>query len=98
MLMSKSPVVDVDYEFSCANGWVRAHDGFWYYTVPVEPGEEVDMLTSLTDKGTAPTNYQLSAELLFDAVQATPVDAVIECFGSGVASVAANGTLAVIPY
>ena len=98
MIMSKSPVENVDYEYTCNSGWVRAADGFWYYTSAIEPGMEISMVASLTDKGTAPLNYKLSAELLLDAVQSLPVKAVMESFESGVSSVSADGTLTVIPY
>lgn len=98
MLMSTTPVEGRDYEFVCSDGWVKAADGFWYYTTPIAPGEEVTAIASLTDKETAPVNYALSLELLLDGIQATPADAVLECFDSGVAAVAANGTLTVIPY
>lgn len=97
-VLSKNPKLDIDYSFSCADGWIKAADGFWYYTRPIAPdaGVTVEMISSLVDKGTAPEGYKLSFEVLFDAIQSSPANAVLENWASGVSAVSDSGTLSLV--
>ena len=51
------------------------------------------MISSVELIGNAPAGYDLSVELLIDAIQADPSNAVTESWERGVASVSGNGTL-----
>ena len=65
------------------NGWVE-HDGFYYYTLPVAPGQTTgNLFTSCT-----PNNAEkpegadhLEVNIICQAVQSTPANAVTEAWG-----------------
>lgn len=80
-----------------ATGWVKGPDGFWYYTTALaERDAEGDatavLIGSITSsvtglaQGESP-KYFLSVEILSEAVQALPADAVEEAWSSSVADV-----------
>ena len=94
-IMSSAPVSGINYNMTVAEGWVKAADGFWYCREPLSPGEIRNAVSSVTLIGNAPLGYGLSTELLVDAIQADPKDAVLESWESGVTSVDANGALVI---
>ena len=69
-------------ELTCSSGsWVQGTDGFFYYLLPVAP----DALTEgnlLTCTVTCPETpgYTLSVEVLAEAIQSTPANAVNEAW------------------
>ena len=92
-IMSTVPVAGVNYDLTVAEGWAQAADGFWYYLKPLPAKETRNAISSVTLKGAAPAGYELSVELLFDAIQADPTTAVTESWASGVESIDTNGAL-----
>ena len=102
VVFSTLPVEDVDYEIdmTLAKHWILKDEGFGsyiYYRYPVDPGEStpelIDMVRQNTH-ATAPENgtYKLSFEIVVDAVQAYPADAVKEAWNVDVNE---DGTLEV---
>lgn len=74
---------DGDYEVTWTkNSWVKGSDGFYYYKEPVESGDSTGVL--LTDckpvEGKAPEGYNLSVEILAQAIQAEPTSAVTDAW------------------
>lgn len=94
-IMSLAPVSGVNYNLTVAEGWVKAADGFWYCLNPISPGETCKAISSVEPIGNAPSGHKLSVELLADAIQAYPTDAVKDSWKSGVTSVGENGTLVI---
>ena len=102
VVFSTLPVKDEDYEIDVmlAKHWILKDEGFGsyiYYRYPVDPGEStpelIDMVRQNTH-ATAPENgaYKLSVEIVVDAVQAYPADAVKEAWNVDVNE---DGTLEV---
>lgn len=102
VVFSTLPVEDVDYEIdmTLAKHWILKDEGFGsyiYYRYPVDPGEStpelIDMVRQNTH-ATVPENgkYKLSVEIVVDAVQAYPADAVKEAWNVDVNE---DGTLEV---
>lgn len=102
VVFSTLPVEDEDYEIdmTLAKHWILKDEGFGsyiYYRYPVDPGEStpelIDMVRQNTH-ATAPENgkYKLSFEIVVDAVQAYPADAVKEAWNVDVNE---DGTLEV---
>lgn len=102
VVFSTLPVEDVDYEIdmTLAKHWILKDEGFGsyiYYRYPVDPGEStpelIDMVRQNT-QATVPENgkYKLSVEIVVDAVQAYPADAVKEAWNVDVNE---DGTLEV---
>lgn len=92
---STAPVEGTHYEIAWNKEtnipWVKGSDGYWYYTTPLKPGEETDILFTNCKpvEGEAPEGYYLSVEILSQSIQAVPEDAVIEAWGVTVS----NGTI-----
>lgn len=86
----QAPVAGTDYTIDLNVGddaWEK-HDGYYYYKTPVAGGEKTAVLiNSASLKGTAPDGYYLSIEILSQAIQAVPAQAVKDAWGSDVASV-----------
>lgn len=79
----KAPVENTDYEVNWTmKDWVKGSDGFYYYKEPVESGDSTGVL--LTDckpvEGKAPEGYNLSVEILAQAIQAEPTSAVTDAW------------------
>lgn len=102
VVFSTLPVENEDYEIdmTLAKHWMLKDEGFGsyiYYRYPVDPGEStpelIDMVRQNTH-ATAPENgtYKLSVEIVVDAVQAYPADAVKEAWNVDVNE---DGTLEV---
>lgn len=98
------PVDDTDYVITYADeanpdttNWEKGTDGFWYYKLPVDVGEETENLIdscSLKPNVTAPDGYYLSVEIVASSIQSTPTRVVTEQWNSGVSSV--NGSTLII--
>lgn len=73
--------------------WLKGEDGYFYYTSPVAPGASTEG-SLLTCTVTSPENpeYTLSVEVLAQAIQSTPDNAVQEAWGI---TVCADGNLTV---
>ena len=66
-----------------SNNWKKGTDGYFYYTSPVAPGNST--LDSLpTCNVTYPDNpeYTLSVEILAEAIQSEPAEAVQQAWGA----------------
>lgn len=61
-------------ELSASKGWQQAEDGFWYYALPLSPGESASALYPA-----------LSASVAAESIQAEPASAVAEAWGVTVA-------------
>lgn len=91
---ANSPKEDVDYIIAYAEktGWVKAADGFWYYTCPVGPGKSTGVLIESCDipDEVVPDGYTLSVNVVTSVIQATPEGVVKESWGSGVSGVSGS--------
>ena len=68
------------------NGWF-AQDGFYYYKSPVPAGGITpDLLGSAVVKATAPEGCTMDLQVLAQAIQATPKDAVEAAWGKAIAA------------
>lgn len=88
-----APVEGTDYNVSYpGNGWVKHTDGYYYYTSKVAPNASTGILLTGCKpvEGKAPEGYHLVVEILSDAIQAEPEDAVKEAWS---VNVKADGTL-----
>lgn len=97
----KQPVENTDYtiQYNLTNGWVKGTDGYYYWTSPVKSEREAANncttgvlieTCKLKDGVTPPSGYHLSVEIVAEAIQAEPADAVEEAW---VVTVADNGTI-----
>ncbi len=79
--LSAQPAAGTDYEFTGAEaGWTLGGDGYYYCTQPVQPGGSTPMLVQkLTDKKTGTDRY-LCVDVIAQAVQASPAEAVGDVF------------------
>ena len=70
------------YDLTCSSGsWAQGKDGFFYYLLPVAPGAstEGNLLTCTVTCSETP-EYTLSVEVLAEAIQSTPANAVNEAW------------------
>lgn len=80
----RTPVATNDYIISYGTApWIRHTDGYWYYTSPVAPNANTNVLISSVQSvsGQAPAGYTLSVQILADAIQSVPARAVTESWG-----------------
>ena len=71
--------------------WVKHSDGFYYYTKHVAPDQTTSMLFTKCEQGTVPEGEDhLEVNIICQAVQSTPANAVTEAWG---VTVGANGNL-----
>ena len=77
------------------NSWTKGSDGYFYYTSPIAPVDSTQG-SLLTCTVTYPDNpeYTLSVEVLAEAIQSVPEDAVKAAWGAGF-SIGADGSLIV---
>lgn len=91
-----APVLDTDYSLTIKNGtkWVKYDtDGYYYFTEPVAVGDKTGVLIEECKYlGNAPSGYSLSVEIIADAIQSEPPNAVGEAWG------VAFGNGGVVPY
>ena len=64
-----------------ASSWVKASDGFYYWTSPVAPGEETDELIASVTELKPTEGRNLVVDVSTQAVQSTPDEAVHEAWG-----------------
>lgn len=64
-----------------ASNWVKASDGFYYWTSPVAPGEETDELIASVTELKPTEGRNLVVDVSTQAVQSTPDEAVHEAWG-----------------
>lgn len=81
---STVPVKNTDYTIAFNENekdWTQQGD-YWYCKTAVDAGEETPVLiTKCEKKGNAPKDYDLSVEILADAIQSEPANAVKEAWG-----------------
>lgn len=64
------------------NSWKKGSDGYFYYTSPVAPSASTEgSLLTCTVKYPNNPEYTLSVEILAEAIQSTPDNAVQEAWG-----------------
>ena len=86
---SVQPQLGVDYTISLPNGsssW-RSFNGYWYWTVPVSPGESTGVMISSCQpiEDNAPEGYSLSVDILASAIQSVPAEAIGQAWGVSIA-------------
>lgn len=78
---AEAPENNVDYiqTMSATGSWFQGEDGYYYHREAVSPGENsTDLMESLQAMQTQPEGYTLSVEILADAIQSAPDEAVEE--------------------
>lgn len=79
---SKTPIQGTDYSLSLGSGWLQGSDGYYYWSDPVWPQEFTGVLIGACTKiANAPAGFTLSVEILADAIQSEPANAVSEAWG-----------------
>ena len=96
---SISPIESTDYtiDYSFA-GWIKGSDGYYYYSLPVEPNNNTAVLINscqLLETASAPEGYYLSVEIVCSAIQSTPISVVsdiwhVQLSGNEIVGVNAN--------
>lgn len=92
-VLAEQPVKDKDYIItgSPAKGWFKCEtDGFFYWISKVVPKGETGVLIQELEQKTEKKGYDLHVEILSEAIQAEPADAVEGAWG---VTVADNGTI-----
>ena len=91
----KLPVEGTDYTMTMSSGtaWKKGSDGYYYYTDAVDSkGKTGVLIKSCTEiTGKAPVGCNLSVEIMAEAIQSVPEEAVEDAWGVTVN----NGTLSV---
>lgn len=87
----EEPQADTDYEIAwsvadasganSASSWVKASDGFYYWTSPVAPNKETDVLIASVTELKATEGRNLVVDVSTQAVQSAPDEAVHEAWG-----------------
>lgn len=90
----EEPKDEADYEIAwsvadasganSAYNWVKASDGFYYWTSPVAPGAETGVLINRVTELKATEGRNLVVDISTQAVQATPDEAVHDAWGCSV--------------
>lgn len=91
--------VPTGYSWEIGTDWEKAADGFYYYKKKLPVGSVTPALVVDFQKGTASapaTEFELTVEILAQAIQAEP-DSVVETVWSSGVSDANNGTLTIKP-
>lgn len=79
----KQPVENSDYTISYGSGWTP-NGGYYYYNAPVADGASTSALIASCTEVTAnrpAEGYALSVEIIADAVQSEPANAVQNAWG-----------------
>ncbi len=82
-ISAKSPVLVTDYTMTLAenSGWV-INGNYYYYTSPVAAGESTGILiSSIIDTETVNEGYELTVEIVAEAIQSQPETAVKAAWG-----------------
>ena len=90
----EEPKEEADYEIAwsvadasganLADNWVKASDGFYYWTSPVAPGGETGVLINRVTELKTTKGRNLVVDISTQAVQATPDEAVRDAWGCSV--------------
>lgn len=90
----EEPKGEADYEIAwsvadasganSAYNWVKASDGFYYWTSPVAPGAETGVLINRVTELKVTEGRNLVVDISTQAVQATPDEAVHDAWGCSV--------------
>lgn len=77
------PEAGTDYMIKYESGNWFEKDQFWYCVFPVLPGNATGFLigSCTAVAGRAPEGYDLSVEILAEAIQSEPTDAVVRAWG-----------------
>lgn len=81
--VSAVPVKGTDYTMTMGTGWTQQGD-YWYCKTAVNPDDFTPELITKCEKTTnanVPNGYNLSVEILADAIQSEPASAVTEAWG-----------------
>lgn len=78
---AEKPVISTDYTISFDNDWI-SKDGYYYYPSAIKPnGQTAVLIEKCTPvSGKAPEGYTLSVEILAEAIQSSPDNAVEEAW------------------
>ena len=96
---SVSPIESTDYIIDYStSGWLKGSDGYYYYTLPVQPNNNTAVLINscqLLETASASDGYYLSVEIVCSAIQSTPVSVVsdiwhVQLSGSEIVEVNVN--------
>ena len=83
-ILNGAPKEDVDYDLSLLlteDGWFKGNDGYYYYRKPVAPGESTSVLIqSCTIKDTTADSCYISLDIVVQAIQSAPPEAVEEAW------------------
>ncbi len=94
VVLYKSLTAGTDYTIAFDNtgAWVKGSDGYWYLKAPLAKGAESATLIKECKPVDAavPEGYMLSVDVITEAIQADPTDAVKTAWG---VKVAQNGNL-----
>ncbi len=82
-ISAKAPQHGTDYslDIDLANGWAYHNDGYYYYTSAVEVGAFTNQLIKSAKALTVKEGYQLTVEVIAEAIQSQPDEAVLEAWG-----------------
>ena len=90
------PTAGTDYtiDYGTEKGWTQGTDGFWYYSGKVGAGASTGNLidTCSPVDGKAPSGYTLHVEILAQAIQAEPDEAVKSAWGENAANLVKSTT------
>lgn len=89
----KKPVLGTDYSMTPAlpdtlpAGWIADGNGYYYYTEAIDPGNSTTNLISTCTQLQACENskYKLNVDIITEAIQAEPKDAVEDAWGQTIA-------------
>ena len=92
--LSTMPQEGTDYTvtFNTEANWVKGTDGFWYQKNAIAPEATAPDLISKLTAATAPEGYELHVQVLSQAIQATPAEAVTSNW-SAVSGIGTDGVL-----
>ena len=78
---AQAPVQGVDYTITYGDDWTQT-GGHWYYNQKLPGGKKTaPLIVACKRTGTPPEGYDLSVEILAQAVQAEPAQAVEDLWG-----------------
>lgn len=76
------PVENTDYTIAFNTTDWKQQDGYWYCNTAVDAKDFTPVLITKCEKtGNAPDGYDLSVEILADAIQSEPASAVTDAWG-----------------
>ncbi len=78
---------DYTITYDTSGAWIKGSDGYWYHKAPIAPdSESVAFIKECKPVDSAvPEGYMLSVDIISEAVQADPTDAVKAAWGVQVA-------------